>query len=104
MVVVDDAGAGEAAHGEEGAGILVHAERARARAALRLLDLALLPRLSLSPLSLLHLRAAIRAGNHGWLGRREAAAPQSWRARDPTDGSTTRAVPAPRRAGGAPLV
>jgi hypothetical protein len=94
VAVVDDAGAGEAAHGEEGAGIVVHAERARARAAL-LLDLALLPR----SLSLLHLRAAIRAGNHGWLGRREAAALQSWRARDPTDGSTTRAVSraAPRR-------
>jgi hypothetical protein len=64
-VVVDGAGAGEAAHGDEGAGILVHAERARARAAPRLLDLALL-RLSLSSLPSRppRLRAAIRAGTH----------------------------------------
>lgn len=32
VVVVDDSAAGEAAHGEEGPGILVHAERAPARA------------------------------------------------------------------------
>ena len=36
------------------------------------------------------LSAATRAGTHGWLGRREAAALQSWRARDPTGGSITR--------------
>jgi len=46
------------------------------------------PCLCLSPPP--RLSAAIRAGTHGWLGRREAAALQSWRARDPTGGSITR--------------
>jgi hypothetical protein len=107
--MVVDGAAGEATHGEERAGVLFHAERTRSRAAPRLLGLGLPlpPSLSLSLSPPPRLSAAIRAGTHGWLGRREAAALQSWRALDPTGGSITRAVPTTRRAAprrAAPLV
>jgi hypothetical protein len=62
-------GAGEAAHGDEGAGAVVHAARARAVHVVASADRAC-PPLSL-PLSVSCLRAPIRAGTHG-LGRWEA--------------------------------